>query len=255
MRLAFLMIGALVAALPAAAEEWTLTTKHTRGDATSTSTDYIGAQKMRMTTLDGTEFIADYATGSLTILNAADKEYYVVTQQELEAVQADAAEQLKRMEAQMANLPAAFREKSTASAPPTVEVQKGKTSRTIAGHACDNYTITFGDVRQEACLAADLAVPPAAFDAEKRYVAAQHAMAGSMGTSMAPMWDKLKELKGFPVATTSMMRGMGRPQVLGAEATEIKKGALPADAFKVPAEFKKIESPLARMTHGPAAKK
>jgi hypothetical protein len=248
MRLAILLSVPVLSASFLGAQDLTLVSKHTRGGSSTTETSYFTAKKVRMGTGDGNEFIFDVVTGTITVVNNGDKQYYVLTPQEMETVSAQAREQVKRMEAQMASLPAAFREKSNAVPPPTIDVQRGTGTRTIAGFACDNWVVRFGEVKQETCLSTALPIPPTAYDAQKRFAAGMHAMAGSMGTSMAGLWDKLKELSGYPLATTSTMRFPGgKPQAVGSEVTEVKKGAVPATAFDVPATYKKLDSPLAKM--------
>jgi hypothetical protein len=53
-------------------------------------------------------------------------------------------------------------------------------------------------------------------------------------------------MKGFPVATTTTMSIMGKNTVTTSEVTEIRREAIPDSVFAVPADYKKIDSPMAK---------
>jgi hypothetical protein len=72
-------------------------------------------------------------------------------------------------------------------------------------------------------------------------------MAVPMGKSLGQIYDKFKEMKGVPLASTTTVSVLGKSNVSTTEVTEIKKGAIPASAWEIPAGYKKVDSPLAKM--------
>jgi len=244
------VVLAALAAVPAASEDLTIVSRRSRGDGPpAMETSYLGSAKMRMGGGDGNEVVVDYATGDMTMIDNKKKEYSVVTRQEMEAVAAQMQAQMKQMEAQMQNLPPAVREKMggmMGGAAQAVNVQKGTGGRTIAGYACDNWVVSIGELsRDETCLTTQLQLPMAAFEAQKSF--ATSVSAGPMGKSMGALWDKFKEMKGYPLASTNTVKLMGKSTTTTSEVTEIKKGPIPASAFELPAGYKKVESPMAKM--------
>jgi len=244
-----------VAVLPAAADDLTIVSKHTKGDGPpTTSTAYFASDKMRMSRTDAEDFIADYATGNMTIVDNKKKEYYTITKQDMEAAAAQMQAQMKQMQAQMQNLPPEVKEKmagamggAMGAVAQSVNVQKGTGGRTIAGYACENWIVTIGELsKQETCVTTQIAIPVAAFDAQKSFASGMGAMAGPMAKSMSGVWDKFKEMKGIPLYSTDTVKILGKTTTSTTEVTEIKRGPIPASAFAVPAGYKQVESPMAK---------
>lgn len=235
-------------ALPAAAQELTIVSKITKeGAPPVTATSYIGSDKMRANQGEQ-EFMAEFATGRLTLIDNKKKQYSVVTQQEVEAMSAQMEAQMKQVEQQMANLPPEMRQKMSAAMggiAQAINVQKGTGGRTIAGYSCQNWVITFGGmVKTEECVTTDIQYPIQAYEAQKTF---SRAMAGPMGKSMGQLYDKFKEMKGVPLASTTTVSVLGKSNISTTEVTEIKKGVIPASAWEIPAGYKKVDSPLAKM--------
>jgi len=207
-----------------------------------------------MATGDGNDFIADYATGALTMIDNKKKQYYVITKQDMEALSAQMQAQMKQMQAQMRNLPPGFQEKMAGAmggvaggAAQAIDVHRGTGGRTIAGYSCENWVVTMGEMsKQETCLTTQLQLPVAAFDAQKSFASSMSAMAGPMAKSSGALWDKFKEMKGFPLASTDTLKFMGKTSTTTTEITEIRKGAIPASAFEIPAGYAKVDSPMAK---------
>jgi hypothetical protein len=236
----------LLAALPAAAEDLTVVAKQTRADAPpTTETSYFTTSKMKVARGEDNDFIVDYATGTMTRIDNKKREYSVVTRQDMEAM---AAQMKSRMDA----MPPEMREKMAGmmgGMAQTFNVQKGTGGRTVAGHACENWVMTMGEMmRQEYCVTKDIPFPVAVFDGMKAFTENMAAAMGPMGKSMAAsgVWDKFKEMKGFPVATTTTMSIMGKNTVTTSEVTEIRREAIPDSVFAVPADYKKVDSPMAK---------
>jgi hypothetical protein len=240
-------------AMVAAADDLTVVAKHTRGDeAPTTTTSYFTSEKMRTTGGRGEEMIADYASGNMTVLDNNKKEYFVITPQDMEAAQARMAEANKEMEAKLQNVPPEMRERIASmtgggGAASSVDVQKGTGGRTIAGYQCQNWIVTMGKMmRQDSCVSTDVPVPPGVFEGMKRFAQSMGA-AGPMGKSMGSMWEKFKQMKGYPLANKTTVSVMGKDTVSTTEVTDIKKGPVPASVFEIPVGYKKVDSPMAKM--------
>jgi hypothetical protein len=238
-----------LAAAPARAEDLTILAKVSQNnDAPANATSYYASDRMRVVNPDGQEFMAEYGSGQMTIIDNKKKEYSVITRQELEAASAKMQAQFKQMEEQMKGLPPAMREKMAGmmgGAAAAVSVQKGQGGRKLAGYSCDNWTVTIGEmVKQEQCLTTELTFPTQAWDAFKSLSAG---MSGPLGQGMQQMYDKFKEMKGLPLASTSTTKVMGKTITSTTEVVEVKKGAIPDSAWAIPAGYKKVESPMAKM--------
>lgn len=235
--------------LPAAAEDLTIVSKVTGAkDAPATTTSYYASDRMRVVEAGGQEFMAEFASGNITMIDNKKREYFVVTPQEIEAASAKMQAQMKQMEEQMKGLPQAVRDKMGMGAlAQAVNVQKGEGARKIAGYSCDNWIVTMGEMmKQEQCMTTELQFPAQAWDAYKNFAAGLSA-ASPMGKGMQQMYDKFKDMKGVPLASTSTVKVLGKSNTSSTEVTEIKKGAIPATAWEIPAGYKKVDSPMAKM--------
>jgi hypothetical protein len=102
-------------------------------------------------------------------------------------------------------------------------------------------------VRQEQCLTTQVTYPAQAWDAYKDFAASMSGMSGAMGEGMGKIYEKFKEMKGLPLASRSTVKVMGRASTSSTEVTEIKQGPIPASAWEIPAAYKKVDSPMAKM--------
>ena len=244
-------VSALAVALPAAAEDLTIVSKHTTGGGQPTiHTAYLASDKMRMSSGESNDFIADYTTGNITIVDNKKKEYYTITKADMDAAAAQMQAQMKQMQTQMQNLPPEVKEKMAGAmggVAQAVSVQKGTGGRTVAGYACENWIVTMGEFsKQETCVSTQIPIPVAVFDAQKNFASSMSAMMGPMAKSMGTVWDKFKEMKGIPLYSTDTVKVLGKTTTSTTEVTEIKKGPIPASAFAVPADYKQTESPMAK---------
>lgn len=226
---------ACAAALPAlaAGEEVTIVSKTTvKQGAPTTSTQYIATDRVR--TSDGeNDVIVEVGTGRLTVINHKKKEYYEVTREEMQA-------SLQKLEQQMSGPMGAMMDKMMGGKAGDVVVQKGA-SRKVAGYDCTNYTFSLGEnMRYENCMTQALQLPAAYYDALK----SPYAMMGPMGKRFEKVFDAMREIKGMPIAMSSSVNLMGMNMQMTSEATEVRKGAIPASAFQLPAGYKKKETPF-----------
>lgn len=222
-------------ALPAllGAEEITVVSRITVGQgAPTTSTQYIGTDRVR--TSDGeTDAIVEVGTGRLTVINHKKKEYYEVTREEMRVG-------MQKVEQQMSGPAGAMLEKMMGGKIGEVTVQKG-TSRKVAGYDCTSYTFSLGEsMRYESCMTQGLQLPTAYYDALR----SPYTMMGPMGKRFEKVFDEMQKVKGFPVAMNSTVSMMGKKMQITSEATDVRKGAIPASAFQVPAGYKKKETPF-----------
>ena len=128
-----------------------------------------------------------------------------------------------------------------------ITVTKGGT-RKVAGYDTQQYTITMGDtMKRDVWNTMSLQLPfdPAQFRRMSGFT--NPAASGPMMQGMAKVGEKMKEIQGFTLAETMSMKVMGRGNDTSREAVEVKKGPIPAEAFAVPAGYKKVDSPMLKM--------
>lgn len=250
-----------LAASPVAAEDLTIIQKQTHDqNPPVTTTSYISADRLRTTNPEGTEVLAEPAAGKFTMIDHKKKEYYVVTRQDVEAMNAEMQARMKQMEPQMKqaqeqmkNLPPELREKMAGMMGgfvAAINVQKGTGGRSVAGYHCENWIITMGEMsRTEQCLTTELQFPAQTWAGYQDFAnSMKGAMtAGPMGQAFAQMKEKFKDVKGYPLASTTTTKILGRTSTSTTEVTEIKKGSIPASAWELPAGYKQVESPMAKM--------
>jgi len=244
----------LVAAFAAyaTAEDLTIVSKVTSGDKPAeTRTSWISSDHIRVQNADGGEFMAEYATGNITVVDGRKKEYFVMTRQEIEAVSTQMQAQMKEMEAKMQSLPPEVREKMAGAMgggfAQAVDVKKGTGGRTVAGYSCENWIVSVGTmVKNEQCITTQIEFPMPAYDAMKSFSAGFGA-SNPMMKSMGQVYEKFKQMKGFPVYSSSTTNVLGKSMTTVTEVAEVKKGAIPASTWEIPAGYKKVDSPMAKM--------
>ena len=202
---------------------------------TRTQTQYVSASRMRLS--DGErDTIVDLGSGKVILVDPRRKEYSETSLAELRAFldQIDAAMAGRRV----------FDRAIGATASVTVAKEAGG-GRKIAGYDTEQYTLTMGDSMRFDVWAAPSLQPPAQyFDARK----VVYATMGPMARRFDRMFDELKKIKGFPLATVSDSRmRVGRRQVT-IEATEVRKRPDPRLRFRRPRRLQEGGFPLRRGT-------
>jgi hypothetical protein len=241
----FVAAGILAVAVPVAAEDLTIVYKTTGPNQPALSTDYMTATMARYSA--GTsDRIVDLKTGRIVTVDHQRKVWSEITAAEIEAAMKKAKAQ---MDQAMAGMPPEMRQKMQGmmgGAAGSLKVTKGGT-RTVAGYPCDEYTLTMGaNMTQKSCNTTAITLPFDFNQMRKLTSASNPALAKMMG-DMETATKELQQIKGLPIAETTTMQMMGKSMVTTKEATEIKKGPIPASVFEVPAGYKKVESPLAKM--------
>jgi hypothetical protein len=228
-----LVLAALLVALPrpAAAEDLTIvSTVNTPRGTTRTQTQYLSASRMRVSG-DERDTIVDLVSGKITLLDDRRKEYSETTLAELRAF-------LDQMDAAMAGRPIVD---GAIGATASVSVEKGASGRNVAGYDTDPYTLTMGDsMRMEVWMTTALQPPPHYFDARKILYATR----GPIGRRYDRLYDEMKKIAGFPLATAVDSRMRVTRRQVSTEATEVRKGPIPESTFAAPADYTKIESPF-----------
>ena len=179
----------------------------------------------------GIRVIVDLVSGKITILDNRRKEYSASTLDELRAF-------TDQMDAAMAGRPIVD---GTVGATSSVTVEKGTGGKKVAGYDTELYILTMGDsMRMEVFVTTALEPPARYFDARK----ALYASLGPMARRFDRMYDEMKKIKGFPLATSLDYRMRVARRQVSTEATEVRKGPIPDSVFVAPSDYKKIDSPF-----------
>jgi hypothetical protein len=228
-----LAVAALTVALPrpTAAEDLTIvSTVNTPRGTTRTQTQYLSGSRLRMSG-EERDTIVDLGSGKITLLDNRRKQYSETTLVELRAF-------LDQMDAAMAGRPLFDR---AVGATASVAVEKGTSGRKVAGYDTEQHTLTMGEsMRMEVWTTTALDPPAHYFDARK----VLYATMGPMGRRFDRLYDEMKKIKGFPLATALDYRMRVTRRQVSTEATEVRKGPIPESTFVAPADYMKIESPL-----------
>jgi hypothetical protein len=240
---AFLLIGT---ARAIASDDLTVVSKLTKnGKSAGTETNYMSSDHVRMGRDEGTSTIVDLKSGTMTTLDDKKKTYYSVTKQDLEQMQAKMQEKMndpqtkKAMEA-MQGMPGAMSF--------TPQVAKTGVKRKIAGFNCEEWSIAMSPMMTtKECVTTELTYPVRAFDGYKEFAKGMRNMMSGFGPiakSGADLAEKLKSMKGFPVATSSAIDVMGMKQTTETEVIEVRHSEIPASVWEIPAGYTKIENPM-----------
>jgi hypothetical protein len=229
--------AALLWAAPSAmfGQEFTITQTTTssgamgQGGGSSTETVYFGTHAIKQASADGKDFIMLFDQRKIITVDNNRKTYSEMTfeqmQQALDKALAGIAGNAQAMEAMKKMM-------GRSGAP--VAVTKEGAGGTIAGYPTEKYRIT-GPVEMEIWAAPDLKVPVAYYD--------------SLPLRMPPnpMFDArelskaYKQIEGWPMKTVLNIRMMGMSMTTTTEVSSVRKGAIPAATFAVPAGYKLVQ--------------
>jgi len=230
--------------VPALAEDLTIVYKTTGPAGPGTATAYFSADRMRMSDPEHDAVVEYGGGGRIVTIDHKKKEYWETTLAEMQAALKSLNAQMNND--QMANMPPAVRDKMMAmmgGGPATLT--KGGTHK-VAGYDCQDYEIAAGAMMRMHLCATTAVAPPAA-NVDYRSASLVALAANPMTKNLA---NEMKKVEGFTLAESSTIKMMGRASESSREATEVKKGAIPASTFDV-AEltkgYKKVPSPLSRM--------
>jgi hypothetical protein len=235
MRCCFLRILAAASCValapPAVAEDFTIVSKTRFGEKAGAQTVYLTPARMK-TAGGGSDSIVEFENGRMTFVDEAKKTYYVTSAPEMAAYARQRQEQAK----------ASGFNAQAFGALGDVATRKTGRSRKIAGYACDEWVLAMGKALIfEVCAAPRIPVPPAYFDAHQ----AAYAGMGPMGRHFEKVFEAMRKVRGYPLSLAMHVQTEAMKQETMTEATEVRKGAIPADTFAVPADYTKKKSPFA----------
>ncbi|HET9316176.1 MAG TPA: hypothetical protein VFQ51_11350 [Vicinamibacteria bacterium] len=242
---------ALSFAAAAAAEDVTIVYNLTEnGQPKGTATQYVSSEKLRMSNPDG-DVIMEYGTGRLVSIDHKKKEYWETTRDEMTAqlakMNAQMEEQQKKMQESMQNLPPAMREKMgnmMGGIMAQVTVTPGTGTKKVAGYDTKPYTIALGEMmKQETWNTESIPFPAPAIDARNSMMTLNNPMM----KGAKDLAEKMKQVKGIPLSETTTVKILTKTTTTTREATSVKTGPIDPSAFALPAGYKKVESPLAKM--------
>jgi hypothetical protein len=245
----------LAFATPVLAEDLTVTFKTSGTGGDGTSTQYYSSERMR--SREGSQdTLFEYATGTITSIDHGKKEYSEITLAEIEEAMKAARAQMEQAAAQMESMPASIRErmqKMMGGIGGDVTVTQGGT-RQVAGYATQEYIVTMGEgTKMSFWNTTDLALPVPEVDLRKltAFTGPMAAMAQNpMFKGFGQLAEKMQEMKGFTLASSTSVNMMGRSHESTREATAVKAGPIPAsqlDVASIAPGYKKVESPLSQI--------
>lgn len=206
-----------------------------------TATHHYSATRARFDQGDQAT-VVDFTSGRIVNIWVKKKEYSETTFAEIEqAMTAVSAE----MEKAMAGIPEGLRKKMMGDADREVTLTRGEL-RTIASVPCQTYIVALGEkTRMETCAATTLELP---FDKSHfRNLALVTAPIAKGNSGINKMVGKLREIDGLSLASATVLSLLGRKIESWSEATEIRKGPIEPSTFDTPEDFKRVESPFAKM--------
>ena len=248
---ALLLAGGAASAV-VASDDLTIVTKHTHdGKPAGTSTSYLASDHVRMAREEGNETIVDLKTGVMTTLDGRKKTYFTLTKQDMEQLAAKMKERMNTPEMKKAM---EAMQGMSGGMSTSFDVKKTGATRKVAGYGCEEWAITMGtfsSIRE--CVTSELQYPVHAWDVYKDFAESMKSVTsafGPMAKSGAELAEKLKTMKGFPVATSTVVDVMGHKTTLESEVIEVRKGSIPASAWEIPAGYTKIENPMLKAFEG-----
>jgi hypothetical protein len=221
----------------------------TNGKPAGTETNYISNDHIRTSHAGGTDMIINLNTGVMTTIDDKKKTYYEVTKQDMEAMQAKMAEKMNDPKMKQAM---AMMQGMSQSMAGSTEVKKTGVSRKVAGFACEEWSISMGGMMtMTECVTNDLKYPVQSWAALAEFSESMRkSMSGSgfgpLPKSGADFAEKMKSIKGFPVASSSTVDAGITKMTNSSEVTEVRHTAIPASTWEVPAGFAKVENPMMR---------
>ena len=229
------------------ADDMTVISKvSTNGQPGGTETSYISSDHIRHSESKGDDVIIDLKNGTMTNIDGKKKTYFIMTKQDMEAMQAAMAARMNDPKMKQAM---AFMQGMSSSMAADTEVKKTGVTRKVAGYACEEWLISMGGmVNMTECVTNDLKYPVQSW-------AALADFQGSMRKSMsfgpsakagADYAEKMKSIKGFPVASTSTVDAGITKITTATEVTDVSRTPIPESTWDVPAGFTKVENPMLR---------
>jgi len=241
----FILIAGM-ASLDCIADDLTVISSVTaHGKPYDIDTSYISGDHIRHSESKGTDVIIDLKTGTMTNINEKKKTYFLITKQDLETMQARMAERMNDPKMKQAMTMMQGLGSSMAS---STEVKKTGVSRKVAGYACDEWLISMGGMMtMTECVTNDLKYPVQSWSAMTDFNESMRKSMSGFGPNAkasADYAEKMKSIKGFPVATSSTVEVGPMKIARSTEVTEVRRDPIPESTWQVPAGFSQVENPM-----------
>ncbi|MBK5255655.1 MAG: hypothetical protein JJE39_06450 [Vicinamibacteria bacterium] len=202
-------------------------------------THYYTANRARLD-LGDTETLVDFGTGRVISISHRKKQYSETTFEEIEEAMTSVSAE---MEKAMAGIPRDLRAKMMGDAAREVTVTRGA-ARTIAGVGCQEFTVALSENTRIDTCAATLVVPP--FDPKNfRNLALLTLPVGRGNSGISKLVQKLRDIEGFSLASSTSISLFGRKMDGTTVATEISRGPIDDPTFDLPQGYAQVNSPFA----------
>jgi Domain of unknown function (DUF4412) len=241
-----ILLAAGVANLSCAAEDLTVVSNvTTNGKPGGTDTSYISGDHIRHSQSQGTDVIIDLKTGTMTNINEKKKNYFVMTKQDMESMQAKMAERMNDPKTKQAM---AMMQGLGSSMASSTEVKKTGVTRKVGGYACEEWLISMGGMMtMTECVTNDLKYPVQSWAAMADFNESMRKTMSGFGWSAkagADYAEKMKSIKGFPVATSSTVNAGVMKMTTTSEVAEVRRDPIPASTWEVPQGFAQVDNPM-----------
>lgn len=235
----------LAACAASASDDMTIVSKTTlNGKPSGTTTSYVTSDHSRSGETGGHEMIIDAKSGTMTTLDGAKKTYYTVTKQDMDDFNAKMKERMSSPEAKKGM---EMMQGMAGEMAKSYEVKKTGETRKVGAWTCEEWVITMGEMfTMKECVTSEVKYNPRASEAfrafgERMRGSSPFAPVVKDGESLS---DKMKTIKGFPVATSTTTNVMGNKSTTESEVIEINHSAIPASTWEPPADYKKVANPM-----------
>jgi hypothetical protein len=201
-----------------------------RGAGTTTSTDYLSKNAMKMSSSDGSDTIIRFDAEKFITVDNKKKTYSEMTFKQLrdslskmgDAMKVDpkAMEAMKQIMGSMAD---------------SFAVTKEGPGENIAGYASEKYRIT-GPMEMEIWAASSLKIPAAYYDVMKLQVQSNPMF------DLGKLYEEMKKIDGISLKTVMTIKMMNMEMKTTKVVTSVEKGAVPDSVFEVPAGYKLVNA-------------
>ncbi|HEY0747419.1 MAG TPA: hypothetical protein VGD63_12015 [Steroidobacteraceae bacterium] len=219
----------------------------TNGKPDGIETNYISNDHIRTSHAGSTDMIINLKTGVMTNIDNKKKTYYEVTKQDMETMQAKMVEKMNDPKMKQAM---AMMQGMGQSMAGSTEVKKTGVSRKVAGFACEEWSISMAQMMTiTECVTSDLKYPVQSWAALAEFNESMRKSMSGFGPtakSGADFAEKMKSIRGFPVASSSTVDAGVVKMTNSSEVTEVRHTAIPDSTWEVPAGFAKVENPMVR---------
>ena len=214
------------------------------GKPSGNTTNYLSGDHARMEQSGGHATIIDLKTDTMTTLDLVKKTYYTVTKKDMEELNAKMKERMNTPEAKKGM--EAMKGMADGMAA-SYEVKKTGETRRVGSFTCEEWLITMSAMStMKECVTSEVKYPAHAFEALRSFGESMRASSpfASMAKSGESLGEKMKAIKGFPVATAMTIDVMGNKSTTETEVVEISHSSIPASTWEVPTGYTKIENPM-----------